>query len=56
MAKIGDKIKIVCMEGEPHYNGRIGVVELIDDLGQLHGTWGFLAVQPERDTIEIIEE
>ena len=39
--KIGDKIKIITMEGEPHYKDREGVVTHIDDAGQIHGTWGF---------------
>lgn len=54
--KIGDKIKIIEMLGEPHYTGKVGVVEMIDSMGQVHGTWGGLAVQPERDTVEILED
>lgn len=61
--KIGDRIRIVRMEGEPEYSGREGVIEQIypadPDFGileQLHGTWGWLAVQPPRDTIEIIQQ
>lgn len=54
--KIGDKIKIIEMLGEPHYTGKVGVVEMIDSVGQVHGTWGGLAVQPERDTVEILED
>ena len=49
MAKVGDKIKIVNMDGEPNYCGRVGVVTHIDDMGQLHGTWGGLAVIPGVD-------
>ena len=30
MVKVGDKIKIIHMDGEPHYSGRTGVVEVID--------------------------
>lgn len=52
--KVGDRIRIVRMEGEPQYSGRCGVVELVDDIGQLHGTWGGLAVQPEHDDVEVI--
>ena len=37
---IGDRIKIINMEGEPHYKDREGVVTHIDDAGQVHGTWG----------------
>lgn len=53
--KIGDKIKIIEMEGEPIYAGKIGVIKHIDSIGQLHGTWGGLAVNPKIDTIEIVE-
>lgn len=54
MYKVGDHIKIVSMRGEPNYSGRVGFVYHIDDMGQLHGTWGGLAVQPEHDIIEKI--
>ena len=61
--KVGDRIRIVRMEGEPEYSGREGVIEHVSPayepagiLEQLHGTWGGLAVQPERDTIEIIQQ
>ena len=55
MAKIGDKIRILFMEGEPQYEGREGIITSIDSLGQLHGTFGGLAVIPEKDTFEIIQ-
>ncbi len=32
-----------------HHNGRTGIAEHIDSLGQLHGRWGRLAVIPETD-------
>ena len=54
--EIGDMIKIISMEDEPAYTGRCGVIERIDDIGQLHGTWGGLAVIPGVDTIKIIEK
>ena len=53
--KVGDTIKIIHMKDEPGYDGTIGVVDLIDDAGQLHGTWGGLAVIPELDEFEVIE-
>ena len=56
MPKIGDTIKIIEMRGEPHYTDRVGVIELIDDVGQLHGTWGGLAIVPSEDKIKIIKE
>lgn len=63
MAKIGDKIQIIALAAEPktgvadpaakEYEGRIGVVEYIDDLGILHGTWGGLGILP-KDTYKIL--
>lgn len=55
MAKVGDKIRIINMN-DPYvnYNGREGVVEHIDDMGQLHGTWGGCAIIPGEDQFEII--
>lgn len=54
--EIGQKIRIISMEGEPQYSGKEGVISHIDSIGQLHGTWGGLAVQPERDIIEVIND
>lgn len=54
MLKIGDKIKIISMNGEPQYAGKIGTVEHIDDMGQVHGTWGGCAIIPGVDEYEII--
>lgn len=54
MVKQGDKIRIIKMEGEPQYNGKEGVIEFIDDAGQLHGTWGGCALIPEVDKYEKI--
>lgn len=53
-AKVGDTIRIIEMKGEPQYSGKMGVVDLVDDMGQLHGTWGGLAVQHENDKYEIL--
>ena len=52
---IGDKIEIIEMVGEPQYTGKVGVVDFIDDAGQVHGSWGGLAVQPERDKVRLLE-
>lgn len=54
MVKVGDTIRIIYMSGEPHYCGRVGVVTHIDSMGQLHGTWGGLAVIPGADVYEVI--
>lgn len=53
--KVGDKIRIIEMKDEPHYTGREGIVDHIDSLNQLHGSWGGLAVIPEVDKFEVIE-
>lgn len=53
--KVGDKIRIIEMAGEPHYTGREGIVEHFDDMGQVHGTWGGLALHPKEDKIEVIQ-
>lgn len=55
MVKVVHRIRIVAMVGEPHYDGREGVVEYMDSMGQLHGTWGGLAVQPDMDTVEVLD-
>ena len=54
--KLGDKIRIIEMKGEPEYTGKLGEVTVIDGIGQLHGTWGGLAIIPEEDTFEVIKE
>ena len=33
--KVGDKIRIIEMIGEPQYSGKVGTIELIDDVGQI---------------------
>ena len=55
MPKVGDKIRIIYMEGEPQYAGREGTVEFIDDAKQIHGTWGGCALIPGSDSWEIIK-
>lgn len=61
MAKVGDKVRIIKMKGEPSYNGKEGVIEKISPpyrpcgiLEQWYGTWGGLAIQPDNDEVEII--
>lgn len=54
--QVGDRIRIIDMIGEPDYFGKEGVVKFIDDLGQIHGTWGGCALIPEQDEFEIIDE
>lgn len=56
MVEVGDKIRIDYMEGEPRYSGREGIVRSIDDMGQIHGSWGGLAIIPGSDSFTIIEK
>lgn len=56
MPKVGDKIRIIYMDGEPRYTGREGIVTLIDDANQIHGDWGGCALIPDEDVWEVINE
>lgn len=56
MVKVGDKVRIIYMSGEPAYTGREGIVRSIDSLGQIHGTFGGCALIPGEDEFEIISE
>ena len=49
MVKVGDKIKIIHLDGEPEYLGNVGIVEYIDDIGQIHGSWDGCALIPGFD-------
>lgn len=54
--KVGDKIRIISMEGEPQYSGKEGVIEFIDGIGQLHGSWGGCALIPNVDKFIMVEK
>lgn len=60
--KVGDTIRIIKMDDCGYdsavhaYAGKTGVVEHIDGIGDLHGTWGSLAVVPGADEFEVIQE
>ena len=54
MVKVSDKIRIIYMDKEPQYEGKVGVVEFIDDAKQIHGTWGGCALIPEVDIYEVL--
>ena len=53
---VGDTIRIIEMEGEPQYSGKVGIVEYIDDIGQIHGTWGGCALIPGVDVFEVVRD
>lgn len=55
MVKVGDKIRIIYMEGEPQYWDKEGVVRIIDDMGQIHLDSCGCAIIPEVDKFEIID-
>lgn len=50
---LGTRVHVVIDDPYHPINGE-GVVTYVDDIGQLHGTWGSLAAIPGQDTIEII--
>ena len=52
---LGKKITIIHMDGEIRYNGREGIVQRVDDMGQLWGTWGGLAIIPGIDDFQVID-
>ena len=58
MCKVGDKIKIIRMQGEPKYANKIGQITYIgrdlDNELYYRGTWGGCHVYPFQDDIEQI--
>ena len=53
---VGATIRIVAMEGEPRYTDRVGIVKSVDDIGQIHGTWGGCAIIPQTDDYVVIKK
>jgi hypothetical protein len=59
-AKVGDTVRIDKFVGDVHQAeldliGKTGVVQLVDDLGTLHGTWGSLGLLVQ-DKYTVIKE
>lgn len=58
--KVGDRLRIIELdncgydEQARKYSGKTGEITSIDDAGQLHGTWGGLAVIPGVDKFELL--
>ena len=51
---LGKKVKVEILDPyHPIIN--TGTVELVDGIGQLHGTWGGLAAIPGEDIIQILD-
>ena len=54
--KEGMNIRIVHLDGEDDaFDGKEGKIVYVDSLGQLHGTWGGLAIIPEVDDFKVLE-
>lgn len=51
----GRTIRIEDMNGEPQYTGKTGIVMYVDDIGQLHGTWGGCAIIPGEDEFTVLD-
>ena len=51
---VGKKVRVNILDDWNPILNKTGVVEYVDDVGQLHGTWGGLAVIPNIDDIELV--
>ena len=59
-AKVGDIVRIDGFEGEVYQSelnliGKTGIVQIVDDHGTLHGTWGSLGLLPQ-DKYTVVKE
>ena len=55
--EVGMKVFIIhIVDDIQDYYGRVGVITHIDDIGQLHGTWGGLALIPSIDDFITLED
>ena len=55
--EVGMKVFIIhIVDDIQDYYGRVGVITHIDDIWQLHGTWGGLALIPSIDDFIILED
>lgn len=55
--KKGQWLKILYMVGEPRYTGKVGQVESVDSMGQIHGSLGGCALRPmDGDRYALITE
>ena len=54
--KPGMKVRIIHLDDEDNrYDGKEGVIEYVDAIGQLHGSWGGLAIIPDVDEFELVD-
>lgn len=54
--KPGMWLRIIAMNGEARYTGKVGQVKYIDDAGQVHGTWGGCALLPDIDFFDVLTD
>lgn len=55
--EVGMKVFIIhIVDDIQDYYGRVGVITHIDDIGQLHGTWGGIALIQAIDDFIILED
>lgn len=55
--EVGMKVFIIhIVDDAEDYFGRVGFITHIDDIGQLHGTWGGLALVSDLDNFIVVEE
>ena len=55
--EVGMKVFIIhIVDDIQDYYGRVGFITHIDDIGQLHGTWGGLALIPSIDDFIVLED
>lgn len=56
MLNKGQWIRITAMRDEPRYSGKVGQVDFVDSIGQIHGTWGGCALIPGVDDYELLTD
>ena len=56
MMKVGDKIRVIEVQGYELCKHVIGTVTWIGSHGELYGTWGDFVVDPGSDKIEAVWE
>ena len=52
---LGKKVRIDHLQGEDgRYDGKEGTVTRVDDMGDLHGSWGGLSIIVDSDNFSVI--
>jgi len=52
---LGKKVRINHLQGEDgRYDGKEGTVTRVDDMGDLHGSWGGLSIIVDSDNFSVI--